>query len=101
MVYMGSDGKKHKAVNFMAWKKRGESKLYLVLLIPFTSPGKPHGWFEISYGGKLASTAPNYRECYEVHYSRQTQEFRDQATEAIEYILKNGTPIDNDESVFD
>lgn len=103
MIYLGSDGKKHRSKHSLhVMKLRGNPKLYLMLLVPFTKEGETHGWFHVpeEYGGKLAMTGPSTREMINVHYSRQPDEFKRLAGIAVEYIDNLGTPIENDESIF-
>jgi len=100
------EGKRRRAARFECWRERGTDNYYLTLLINSTSHPhlyhRCHGIWNIpvEYGGKLATTAPRYQDCYNVSWRKLKPEFAAKVLVAIKYIEANGTPHENDEHVF-
>lgn len=87
---------------FEVRKKRGENKLYLILKMKSLSPYVMSTDWHIpqQYGGKLAITPPRWQDCYNVSWRNIPEGIQKAFLKCIQYIEKNGTPIENDEHVF-
>lgn len=100
---------------FQTFKIKGKKKYELHLLA--TAPdvhikdriiSRHRQWYNIDleYGGKLASGVGDIFgdgtpiERYEVSFAKLPDDVKEQVRVAIAYIEANGTPIENDESVF-
>jgi len=66
--------------------------------------GRAERWLiPLRHGGKLAMSFPVVQTLgasYDISFAKLTEAQRQQVREAVQYIVKNGDPIDNDESVF-
>jgi len=98
------DGKRH--LGFQTYKVRGEDKYHLLILVnsqcwPLLAD-RFRGWWDIALGchGQLAMTPPSFDKIYEVSFRKLPDDVKHQVREAVAYIEKKGTPMENDEPIF-
>lgn len=102
------DGKRVRREGWEVWRKRGDKsgELYLMMLINSrTYPDAPiahWGFWHVpaERGGDLATTGPEWADCYAVSWRKLPEDFRLLALTAIEHVRKAGTPHSRDESIF-
>jgi len=100
---------KKKRTQFFVYRKRGEkpAQFYLILLVNSrtypNAPKKHYGLWHLpfKYKGELAVTAPRWQDCYEVSQRKLPEDIDKQVRICINNILEKGTPLENDESIFD
>ena len=96
------NGKRKRKHAFQTFKIKGKDQYELRMY--------PKGYrpvnIELEYGGKLATSVGTHFgsgekiERYEVSFAKLPPNVQQQVTEAVTYIESNGTPIENDESIF-
>jgi len=100
------NGKRTRRIDFQTYKIIGMDKYELHY---YKKGQKPIVWpvnIFLEYGGELAGTigdvwgndTPIKR--YEISFNKLPDNIKKQVIECIKYMEKNGTPMENDESVF-
>lgn len=88
---------------FQTFKMRGENK-YVLHLYSHKLPNGKKPYQEVNipleYGGKLAVTPSRWQDRYEVSFAKLPDDVKEQVRVAVAHIESQGTPMDNDESVF-
>lgn len=95
--------------NFQTFKIKGRKQYELHLLT--AKMGKSPRYSQdvnilLEYGGKLATSIGDIWgsgekiERYEISFAKLPDEVKEQVRVAVAYIEANGTPMENDESVF-
>lgn len=96
------NGKRKRKRAFQTFKIKGSSRYELRLY----QKGRMPVNIPLEYGGKLATNVGTHFgsgekiERYEVSYAKLPDDVKKQVSEAVSYIEENGTPFDNDESIF-
>jgi len=96
------NGKRKRKSGFQTFKIKGQDKYELRMYPKGHMPVN----IELKYGGKLATSVGTHFgsgekiESYEVSYNKLPAAVQQQVVECITYIESNGSPIENDESVF-
>ena len=93
-------------LNFQTYKIKGKNEYELHLLSNFTGHIQLSN-IPLEYGGKLATNVGDIRgldnekiERYEVSFRKLPDNIKEQVRIAIKYIENNGTPMENDESIY-
>ncbi len=92
-------------LNFQTYKIKKSSKFELHLFSDFQGYKKEYN-IPLKYGGKLATsvgdvTGDNEKiERYEISFRKLPDYIKEQVRIAIKYIEDNGTPMENDESIY-
>jgi len=96
------NGKRKRKRGFQTFKIKGEDR-YELRMYP---KGQMPVNIVLKYGGKLAMSIGTHFgsgekiERYEVSYNKLPEAVKQQVVEAIQHIEANGSPMENDESVF-
>jgi len=96
------NGKRKRKRNYQTFKIKGKNRYELRMY----SKGQRPVNIELEYGGKLATSAGTHFgsgdkiERYEVSYAKLPPNVKQQVVTAVTYIEANGTPMENDEPVF-
>lgn len=86
---------------FQVWKKRGDKKLYLILKVKPSPCNMFTNWhIPQEHEGKLAITPPSWKDCYNISWRDISPKNQKAFLKCIQYIEKNGTPMENDENIF-
>ncbi len=91
-----TNGKRTRKVKFQTHKIIGENKYELHYterekLLQVNIP--------LNYEGKLATSIGDYKR-YEISFNKLPDKVKKQVVVAIGHIENNGTPMDNDESIY-
>jgi len=100
------NGKRKRKLHFQTHKVIGKNQYELHYHKRGQTPGTMPVKIELKYGGKLATSIGTHFgsgekiKRYEISFRKLPDEVKQQVLEAIDHIEKNGTPMENDESVF-
>jgi hypothetical protein len=100
------NGKRKRKLHFQTHKVIGKDQYELHYHKRGQTPGTMPVKICLNRGGKLAMSIGTHFgsgekiKRYEISFRRLPDKVKEQVKEAIDYIEKNGTPMENDESIF-
>ncbi len=100
------NGKRKRKLHYQTYKIIGKNEYELHYHKRGQTPGTMPVKIDLKYGGKLASSiggvfgSGEKIKRYEISFRQLPDKVKQQVLEAIDYIENNGTPMENDESVF-